>query len=407
MVSPPPSLVGHDLAPLWDAVRDRLERLGSASRGRLRTPQLSTIGRQHLTSLLGRSLTATLDLAVLERALVQVGAGTDLVDALESLGHSMSFDAERRRTERRLRRDARDAARTEVGHWPEIWAGNWINEVIQTGLLRGLETDDAIGLVMAVRRCLDALNAPDQPGSRVELSAKVLGDSHALDPGTRLGAAVMRVLRQQYATELHDDSDRTVWDRAGAPNDSVSAPVLTWNLPLLGDSAGGLAAIVNPATSLGIVAHLSQMALRAYPVKVQAGVVVLVTENPRVVEAAAQRRSTLSVVSTNGNPSTAVRLLLGQLLASGADVRYHGDFDAAGLSICRRMEAIGLRPWRMDVKHYERAVAEAFAEGVELPVDEVDPGPTPWDEPLSQVFRACRRVVHEERLLSELLGSEP
>lgn len=400
-MTPPSSLTGPDLSPLWDAVRDRLERLGSMRRGRLRIPPLSTGGRQHLTSLLGRSLTATVDLVELERALERVGAGPDLVRALDSLGHAMSFANEDRRTERRVRADAREAVRVEVSVWPELWGTSWINDVIQSGLLRGLDNDGAVGLVRDVRRCLDALSCADQPRSRVDLAARVLGDSHALDPGTRLSASVMRGLRHHYAIELYDDTDRTVWDRAGAPNDSVSAPALTWNLPIV--AGDGLAPIAWTATSLGVVAHLSQMALRSNPVKVEAGTVVLVTENPRVVEAAAQRRSTLTVISTNGNPSVAVRLLLTQLLESGAEVRYHGDFDAAGLSICRRMAAIGLRPWRMDAKDYECAVADAFAAGVELPLDDADPGPTPWDFHLREIFRAFGRVVHEERLLEELL----
>ena len=67
----------------------------------------------------------------------------------------------------------------------------------------------------------------------------------------------------------HDDTDRTVWDRSGAPSDSVSAPVLTWNLPI--ESDGALSPISATATSLGLVAHFSQMALRAYPVRVPAG----------------------------------------------------------------------------------------------------------------------------------------
>lgn len=400
-MTPPPSLNGPDLAPLWVAVRDRLERLGSTRRGRFRLPTLSTLGRQHLTSLLGRPLTQTVELHDLERALVRVGAGVDLVDALDNLGHAMSFVREHLRDERRVRGNARDAARGEVTAWPEVWAKSWIDEVIQSGLLRGFDIDGALGVVIDVRRCLDALALTDQPRSRVDLAARILGDSHALDLGTRLGASVSRALRQQYATELHDDTDRTVWDRAGAPNDSVSAPVLTWNVPLVGQ--GGLSPLTATSTALGVVVHLSQMALRSYPVQVRAGTAVLVAENPRVVEAAAQRRSPLCVVSTNGNPSVAVRLLLSQLLDSGADVRYHGDFDAAGLSICRRMAAFGLRPWRMDVEHYERSVAEALAAGVDLPLDDADPGPTPWDEPLRKVFRSSGRVVHQERLLDELL----
>lgn len=399
----PPSLLGPDLAPLWEAVRQRLERRGSTARGRLRVPPLSTLGRHRLSSLLDRTLTATVDLTELELALAKVGAGTDLVAVLTSVGHAMSFDGEHRRRDRQVRRAAREAARAAVADWTESWAAVWIEEAVQTGLLRGLDVHDAIALVASVRRCLDAVQGSDPPQSRVDLAAAVLGDAHALDPGTRLGPAVMRALRQRHATELHDDTDRTVWDRAGVPTDSVSAPVLTWNLPV--DPGTALASMIAEASSFGVVTHLSAMALRSYPVVVAAGTDVLVTENPRVVEAAAQRRSPCCVVSTNGNPSMAVRLLLAQLLRSGADVRYHGDFDAAGLSICRRMMEIGLAPWKMDTASYERAVAAAAAERVELPIDPSDPGPTPWDESLREAFQASRRVVHEERLLDELLGN--
>jgi uncharacterized protein (TIGR02679 family) len=401
-VQPPPSLLSQDLSPLWAAVRDRLERKGSASRGRLHVVSLSTAGRQILSSLLGRKLTATIDLSALEHELVRVGAGLDLVDALDRLGHAMSFDQELRRADRVLRKQAREEARQAIASWPEDWAKDWVEEIIQAGLLRGLEPETAVEVVVSVRRCLNALATPEQPRSRVELAALVLGDSHALDPGTRLGAAVARALRQVYASELYDDTDRSAWDYAGVPSDTVSAPALTWNLPVT--QSNSLAPMFRSATSLGSVVHVSQMALRASPLEVAPNTTVLFTENPRVVEEAARRRSPLSVASTNGNPSTAVRLLVSQLLASGAILYYHGDFDAAGLAICRRMEALGLRPWHMDVCDYERAVGSAAAAEVDLPLDTADPGSTPWDEPLREVFKTSRRVVHEERLLDELLA---
>ena len=360
------------------------------------------VGRHRLSSLLDRPLTAMVDLAELEDALRKVGAGDDLISALTSVGHSMSFDAEQRRNERTVRRAARASARAAVERWPEPWAGAWVEEAIQTGVLRGLNVQDAVAFVASTRRCLDAVQVDGSPQSRVDLAATVLGDAHALDPGTRLGSAVMRALRQRHADVLHDDTDRTVWDRAGVPSDSVSAPVLVWNLPVL--SLCALAPLLTTASALGVVTHLSAMALRSYPVVVAAGTEVLVTENPRVVEAAAQRGSPRCVVSTNGNPSVAVRTLLGQLLRAGAAVRYHGDFDAAGLSICRRMMELGLVPWQMDATSYQQAVAVAVREQVDLPIDRTDPGPTPWDESLRGVFQASGRVVHEERLVDELLA---
>jgi uncharacterized protein (TIGR02679 family) len=111
-------------------------------------------------------------------------------------------------------------------------------------------------------------------------------------------------------------------------------------------------------------------------------------------------------VSTNGNPSGAVRLLLDQLLAAGCQLRYHGDFDAAGLAICARMARLGLRPWRMGVTDYLEALTAAADTGVALPVDDRRAPPTPWDPALRSVFDEHRRIVHEERLLPGLLSEE-
>lgn len=92
------------------------------------------------------------------------------------------------------------------------------------------------------------------------------------------------------------------------------------------------------------------------------------------------------------------------MLGCGAHLRYHGDFDVAGLAICARMFRLGLQPWRMSVTDYLEAIDTARKDGIVLPVDEAPPGPTPWDPDLRAVFRQHRLIVHEERLLDELLG---
>lgn len=126
-------------------------------------------------------------------------------------------------------------------------------------------------------------------------------------------------------------------------------------------------------------------------------------ENPYIVEAATQADAPTAVVAANGNPSNAVRLLLTQLVGAGATVRYHGDFDTAGLAMCACMAALGLTPWRMDAADYRAALADADDADVELPVDAAPPGPTPWDPSLQATFDRRRLIVHEERLLPSLL----
>ena len=126
---------------------------------------------------------------------------------------------------------------------------------------------------------------------------------------------------------------------------------------------------------------------------------MLIVENPRVLEHAAQRGATTPMICANGNPSTTVSLLIDGLLAAGATLRYHGDFDVAGLAMCARMHARGVEPWRMSVADYRAALDEADRQGVALPVDRAPCEPTPWEPELEGVFDELRRIVHEERLL--------
>ena len=245
----------------------------------------------------------------------------------------------------------------------------------------------------------DAIGARGAAMSRVDLAARLFGSAHALDAGTRLEAGATRAL----AHRLGAGQARDLWERAGAHLDLTSGPVLTWRLPVA--STSRLAPLVDQATVLGVPLHLSQFALRTHPVTPAPGADVLVVENPRIVEAAAQADSATAVVAANGNPSGAVRLLLSQLAEAGARLRYHGDFDAAGLAICARMHAVGLVPWRMDADDYLAALDAADSEGVDLPVNDTPAPPTPWHPVLRAVFDRERRIVHEERLLATLIGS--
>jgi uncharacterized protein (TIGR02679 family) len=365
---------------------------------------LTSAARLTLTTLIGKPPGATLDLAMLEHSLCELEIGTSLTAALGVLGFPVSSEPERRRMERRSAEKARAGARDAAGAWPDEWAPLWIVVVIRAGVVRGLNADEAVTIVNKVRRVLDQLDsvaASELPTSisRVDLAAELFGDAHALDTGSRLEAATSRALGYRY------DADRRqeVWKYAGVHLDLTSAPVLTWAMPLARECS--LSRIASAATDLGLPLHLSQFALREHPLVVAPGADVLVVENPRIVEAAAQRRSAIAVIATNGNPSSAVRLLLRQLLDQGASVRYHGDFDAAGLAICARMHALGLKPWRMTSIDYLDALDAADEAGVALPIDDAAAPATPWDLTLQRTFAKERRVVHQERLLDLLLGS--
>lgn len=395
-----PSLTSKDLEPVLEAVRARLERYGENWRGRMRLPDgVTPRGRAILGTLVDRPVSRWVDLEMVERKLAELGVGADLPSALEGLGYPVAEEPARRRAVRRRSGQARRAARAEVSSWDLPWGHEWIESVVRSGILAGLGVEEAVGLVKAAREVVvRAVAATDVPGgpSRVDLAAELLGDSHALDWGTRHSRAVTRAFSVLFGGEGRD-----AWERAGVNLDRVSAPVLIWGLTSLGHR--GLGPLLAETLALEVPAHLSLLAVRRYPVVVREGLDVLVTENPRMVEAASERKTPFPVVALNGNPSSAARLLIDQLLHCGARLRYHGDFDSAGLQICGRMHRLSLRPWRMDSGDYLDALQTAESQGARLPIDTRRAPPTPWDPELQRVFDERRCVVHEERLINSLL----
>ena len=279
----------------------------------------------------------------------------------------------------------------------------WADAAIGAGLHGGLDPEEVGGLAHDVRCLLDSLSSHHSGESlsisRTELAAGLFGSAHALDPGTRLAAFAARALQFSFDEEL---TGRELWEAASIQADRVSAPVLAWAVPATGPSV--LAALLRGATTGGIPLHVSLLALQREPVTVALDTPVLVVENPRLVEAAAERSLEACVIATNGNPTTAVTTLVQQLGDSGACLWYHGDFDAAGINICRRMHDLGCRPRKMGARDYQEAISRAERDGVRLEHDSKGCGPTPWDSALEETFGARRLIVHEEFVLDRVLG---
>ena len=395
----PESLLQEGLLPLWATARQRLDRFGPERRGTVARPDLGPSGELALESLLGRRPTSRLDLADLEAALVGREIGSDLCSALTRLGCPPSGEAAQRRAARRRAAAARTALELAVADWPEPWAAQWARGVIGAGLLGGLDDEETVSLAEDVRRLLDRLDQIEAVStSRTELAAALFGSSHALDQGTRLASFVKRALRCRLGEPL---GDRELWEASGVQADRVSAPALAWAIPVTGSSPIDLA--IRASTGDGLPLHVSLLAMLRHPLKVPDGTPVLLVENPRLVEAAAERGLGCCLVATNGNPTTAVTTLVQQLQESGARLWYHGDFDAAGIAICRRMHGLGCSPWSMDAQDYQEAVTRAERDGVRLDRDSKACGPTPWDPALEELFGIRRLIVHEEFVLDRVL----
>jgi uncharacterized protein (TIGR02679 family) len=398
----PGSLLHRGLGEVWAAVRQRLDRNGPQWRGSISLPALDRDSDLSLASLLGRKPPRRIDLAALESALVQRNVGSDLSDAISRLGHPPSTAATERRAAQARNQEARAALGGAIESWEEPWARDWAEDVQRSGIIAGVDGAEVIRLAGDVRRLLDHLEEVAHEGAgRTEIAAALFGSAHALDRGRKTATAAEIALRHRAGEAGAGLEGRELWAQAGILADRVSAPVLVWSLPAVGTSP--LDAQIRAATSGVLPVHLSLVALQKYPVSVPRGSPVLVVENPRLVEAAAEREVPGSVVATNGNPTTAVWTLLAQLQRCGARLLYHGDFDAAGLAICRRMHAAGCEPWMMGASDYEAAVERATRSGVRLATESRDCGVTPWDPPLQEAFERRRLAVHEEFVLDRVL----
>ena len=398
----PASLLQPGLADLWAVVRRRLDRYGPHWRGAISVPTLDQASDLSLASLLGRKPLRRLDLGTLETALVQRNVGGDLCDAINRLGHPPSAAATQRRAAQARARASRAALGNAIESWAEPWASEWAEEVKRSGIIGGLDGEATTCLTANVRRLLDHLDDVAADGaSRTEIAANLFGSAHALDRGRKLATAVESALRHRLGIAGAGLEGRELWEEAGILADRVSAPVLAWSLPAEGTSP--LDVQIRAATSGALPVHISIAALQKYPISVKEGSPVLMVENPRLVEAAAEREVPGCVVATNGNPTTSTCRLVRQLQRCGARLLYHGDFDAAGLAICRRMHAGGCEPWMMDASDYEAAVAIAAQSSVRLERESRDCGPTPWDPALQGAFERHRLIVHEEFVLDHVL----
>ena len=146
------------------------------------------------------------------------------------------------------------AAQVARQSWQEFWPQaaatldqhpfpadrEWLESLRRDGALKRLSKGDATLAAQWVERgarLLHALPLPeDQPLTSV--AARYGGDSHALDPGSALSTLVLRglALRLAQAAPSRSDERRELWTAFRVVCDELSAPVLTFNLALNGDT---------------------------------------------------------------------------------------------------------------------------------------------------------------------------
>ncbi|TWF75658.1 uncharacterized protein (TIGR02679 family) [Pseudonocardia hierapolitana] len=379
------------LRRVWQVLRERLEARGLRAEGRVVLHGLNREERHAVAGLLGRSVVRErigIDLAGLDADLEARSGIGGLVAVVEHATGAPLRDRPSDRARHAAQRDAPvELARTLLAGKP--WLETWIQDIRRSGVLS--RATDATAAVRTAAAALSRL--PGRELSRTELAVAAGGHAHALDDGSTAAALVLRALAAQAGDPVPTTASgrRDLWELSGVRVDLVSTTCLALGLR---GRTGPVAARLDLAADAGDPVHLTPWDLRRCVLRVPD--TVLVCENPRVLEAVAERGARTPVVCTSGQPALVVLDVLAAL--RGADLRYHGDFDGAGVAIAHRLIAsAGVTPWRMAAADYERGLAGATLPLVGAPVEPA------WDPELGAAMRHHGLAVHEEAVLPHLL----
>jgi uncharacterized protein (TIGR02679 family) len=397
------------LRRLWDAVGERLQRNGLRPIGVVSLVDLDRDERHAIAGLIGRPVPldrVSVDLALLDRRLRAAGTANGLLAATDTLRGPL-VDRPGARAERRAAREAvwqsARAALADAGLAGAPWVEPWLEDVRRAGTLGRVDAGRGTATMLLAVTCIGQLpvRRNDPPCARGDLASLVVGDAHAFDDGTVLAAVVLRAVAAMTGLAYASTAAgrRELWRAAGVFTDSVSTTVLTIGLrSARGDSW------LDDRTAAGWETHLTARDLQRVELRAPDDGQVFVCENPRVLEAAIERRSTCAALCTQGQPAVVVVTVV-RILGELGMLRYHGDFDWPGITIANAMIGThSCRPWRMSAVDYEQALSRLAPIVGELPVLEGPPVDAVWDPALASAMTRARRIVHEELVIEELLA---
>jgi uncharacterized protein (TIGR02679 family) len=390
--------------PLWVAARRRVEANGLSLDGSSLTLKgLAGEEADAIAGLLGLRRPAAgaalrVSLGTLDRSLRTSSVGVGLLDVLSELGGPL--------VDRRARRAVGEADRAQ--RWADLAShpalsenarlSGWLDHIRGSGLARRLAGDGETQVAGVALDVLLTLTQSDGRHRLAVLAAGLTGDAHGLDRGRPAGTLTVHALSWLAERTCPEDAAdwRRTWSEAGVACDDLSCDALVLNLP--GWPREPLRLTLRQAIS---------WTPSACP-----GVVVFACENPAVVAAAADELDDRSpaLVCLDGMPSTAALVILDRLIAAGATVRYHGDFDWRGLAIAgvlaRKVPSV--EAWRYGAADYRRAAQRG---GAAVPLAG-RPAISPWDPDLAPAMEGAGVAVYEEQVIEDLLidlaaGSHP
>jgi uncharacterized protein (TIGR02679 family) len=408
LAAPPWQWLTQDIRAAWELdLSRRRVRIDVNSLGE---PQVAAIA-DFLSWPIHRSGVVTFDLARLDTLLRRSGLAAGLATCLYESGGPLADAGGARR----------DAVATRRATAEQVWvdAAKRVASLEQPRLLEWLAQERGAGRLpadpqlrsKALFGSVDVLSQLPHAGiGLAQLATQVLGAAHALDSGPTV-ATVLRALawlRGQPEVPAGAAGRRALWADFGVALDTVSSTVLLLGLRLVGSGPIATTLEVNRAEGIPVRLTLRQVQhhLRG---SVGGPPVVWVCENPSVVEEAADKLGArcAPLICVEGRPSVAATLLLGALRHSGTELRYHGDFDWAGLSIAASVIELGAIPWRMSVTDYLSALQRIR---VQLPVlapaslRTTAGGASAWDPILTIEMRTHGVQIEEEHVVDDLLA---
>lgn len=302
-----------------------------------------------------------------------------------------------------LRRVARAEAARQVGPLTDTPAQD--GDVALAGT-----TADLVGTAAA---CVSQLPSAGEP--LAVFARRTLGDAHALDRG-RPVELLVRAAAEQLGELGPGVSPREAWAGVGLLVSAVSSTALCLGVRGNPDATGpgrATATALDAWSEQHVPVVLTLDQVRSGGIAPLSGSAdVHVCENPSVVEVVAGAlggaggpRVSPVLVCTSGQTGTAVLELLIQLTADGARVRYHGDFDWAGLRIAESLRSkVPWSPWRFGAVDYAEAAGRMAtrSDALRLPL-RGRPASSPWDVALSAVMAEEDQAIEEEEVVDLLL----
>jgi len=405
-------LGGPELAWLIDRVRRRMER-GQDLDTTITLTDATIAQRQAMHRLLGRpprnGRALGVSLPALDAVIRRSGAcDGGLAAAIVRLGGPVTRRADAEHAAASAWKRAFETLERTVAVSSRHELARWLADLRASGLVKRLAPDPHAAQVLldSLAGVLVELPAAGEPIGR--FASRLTGSAHALDDGEplatlALGAArALSGLSKPQAGESHATWRREVWATVGVLRDELSSLVLCAGLP--GDAWTVTGRILAEGTEGGQPVALTLRQLVSAPPEWAhhlRDLDIRICENPVVLQMAADRLGARCppLVCTSGQPGAAAMVLLRRLVAAGAHLSHHGDFDWGGLRIGNVLHArLPIRWWRFDARAYEQAVA--IRPGPPL---QGRPATANWDASLSIAMHRAGCAVEEESVADSLL----